>query len=92
MYMYIHVHFSVLHKVPVVLYHGTIDKRESLRKKVFSSHNRTQTTLLPVFVTSYEVVMKDHKRLAQKEWKLLIVDEGHRMKNLNCLLIRYHQN
>ncbi len=33
--------------------------------------------------------MRDHKQLAQKEWKLMIVDEGHRIKNLNCLLIRY---
>ena len=43
----------------------------------------------PVVVTSYEVCMRDQYYLAHHSWKFLIVDEGHRIKNLNCKLIRY---
>ena len=42
----------------------------------------------PVVVTSYEVAINDSKLLGKIKWDLLIVDEGHRIKNSNCRLIR----
>jgi ATP-dependent DNA helicase len=42
----------------------------------------------PVFVTSYEIVMADVKALAKASWKYIVVDEGHRLKNFNCRLLR----
>lgn len=42
----------------------------------------------PVFITSYEIVMADIKFLARTIWKFLVVDEGHRLKNFNCRLLR----
>lgn len=39
-------------------------------------------------VTSYEIVMRDSRHLQQIPWKYIVVDEGHRLKNLNCRLIR----
>jgi len=33
-------------------------------------------------------VMNDRKHLQRYRWKYIIVDEGHRIKNLNCKLIR----
>lgn len=42
----------------------------------------------PVYVTSYEIVMADVKFLARTIWKYLVVDEGHRLKNFNCRLLR----
>ena len=56
------------------------------RKKHDKSYLQIQQ---PVVVTSYEICMNDFVHLADKTWKLLIVDEGHRIKNLNCKLIRY---
>lgn len=32
--------------------------------------------------------MNDRKYLAQYDWKYIIIDESHRIKNLNCKLIR----
>lgn len=32
--------------------------------------------------------MNDEKHLGRHKWKYIIVDEGHRIKNLNCKLIR----
>ena len=42
----------------------------------------------PVMVTSYEIVMADIKALQKYKWKYIIVDEGHRLKNWDCKLLR----
>ena len=43
----------------------------------------------PVIVTSYEIVIADAKFLQSKyRFKYIVVDEGHRLKNFNCRLIR----
>ena len=39
-------------------------------------------------VTSYEIVIADSKLLQRYKWKYVIVDEGHRLKNFNCKLLR----
>ena len=41
-----------------------------------------------IVVTSYEISMRDRKYLQPREWLYMIVDEGHRLKNLECRLIR----
>lgn len=42
----------------------------------------------PVVVTSYEIVLADVKFLNSYDWKYLVVDEGHRLKNYNSKLLR----
>ena len=42
----------------------------------------------PVVVTTYEVAMRDRVHLEKNDWKYIVVDEGHRLKNLNCKLIQ----
>ena len=44
--------------------------------------------VVSVIVTSYEICMRDVKFLQSKNWKFMVVDEGHRIKNLNCKLIK----
>ncbi|KAF9320593.1 hypothetical protein BG003_005565 [Podila horticola] len=70
--------------VPVVLYHGMPEQRSHIRNKRF----RKLDPSFPVCVTSYEIVMNDRKFLQKYQWKFIIVDEGHRLKNMNCKLIR----
>jgi hypothetical protein len=41
-----------------------------------------------VVVTSYEIVIADVKHLQRYAWKYIVVDEGHRLKNFNCKLLR----
>ena len=77
-------------QIRTILYHGSIAEREVIRKRMFRlkrySHDMKS---LPVVISSYEILMRDRIYLAGKiEWKYLIVDEGHRIKNLNCKLIR----
>jgi len=42
----------------------------------------------PVVITSYEIIMRDRAFLNIFPWKYIIIDEGHRIKNLNCRLIQ----
>ncbi|KAF2762322.1 SWI/SNF chromatin remodeling complex component [Pseudovirgaria hyperparasitica] len=75
--------------IPVLLYHGSKQEREELRKTRLSSPGGDK---FPVVVTSYEICMNDRKHLANFGWKFIIIDEGHRIKNLNCRLIRELQS
>lgn len=46
------------------------------------------TATFPVVVTSYELVMNDRKWLGQYAWRFIVVDESHRLKNLECKLVQ----
>uniref|UniRef100_A0A4W5R236 Proliferation-associated SNF2-like protein n=1 Tax=Hucho hucho TaxID=62062 RepID=A0A4W5R236_9TELE len=73
-------------EVSVQLYHGPAKERMALLKQIRKPqgpHN-----MCPVVVTSFEIAMIDRKFLQRFQWKYLIVDEGHRIKNLNCRLVR----
>ncbi|KAL6236954.1 hypothetical protein BDW75DRAFT_96219 [Aspergillus navahoensis] len=73
--------------IKTVLYHGSRDERAQLRKKFMNLRDQKSADF-PVVCTSYEICMNDRKFLAQYQWRYIIVDEGHRLKNLNCRLIK----
>eukprot|EP00040_Diaphanoeca_grandis_P023261 m.126208 g.126208 ORF g.126208 m.126208 type:complete len:828 (+) comp29187_c0_seq1:151-2634(+) len=72
--------------LPVILYHGTPEER-TLKRREMKVLDATHNSF-PVVITSYEIIMRDRKFLAPLPWKYIIVDEGHRLKNLNCRLIK----
>ncbi|XP_065179062.1 lymphocyte-specific helicase-like [Sycon ciliatum] len=78
--------------VPICLYHGSGTNREQLRrgfkKRKVDIPDLNVGKVMPVIITSYEIIMRDRKFLQRWLWKYIIVDEGHRLKNLNCKLIR----
>merc|ERR1712013_740715 len=39
-------------------------------------------------VTSYEIAMNDRSAFQNIQWRYIVVDEGHRLKNMNCRLIK----
>ena len=71
--------------IPILLYHGDKNERERLRKTRLKNPG---TKDFPVVVTSYEICMNDRKFLTHFGWQFIIIDEGHRIKNLDCRLIR----
>lgn len=75
--------------IPVVLYHGDKTERARLRRTALKNPG---TALFPVVVTSYEICMNDRKYLTGFGWQFIIIDEGHRIKNLDCRLIRELQS
>ncbi|XP_066535882.1 lymphoid-specific helicase [Hoplias malabaricus] len=73
-------------EVSIMLYHGTQKERLDLVKRIRKPEGPLH--MCPVVVTSFEIAMIDRKYLQRYQWKYLIVDEGHRIKNLNCRLVR----
>lgn len=71
--------------IPVMLYHGDKKERERLRKTRLRNPGTDQ---FPIMITSYEICMNDRKYLTSFGWQFIIIDEGHRIKNLDCRLIR----
>ncbi|KAL1856708.1 putative ATPase [Paecilomyces lecythidis] len=73
--------------IKTVLYHGTKDERAAIRRKHMRMQDQKKMDF-PVVCTSYEICMNDRKFLAQYQWRYIVVDEGHRLKNMNCRLIK----
>ncbi|KAG2225659.1 hypothetical protein INT45_012131, partial [Circinella minor] len=73
--------------IPVLLYHGTKEERQHMVNRKMPKKKETGPEF-PIIVTSYEIVMNDRKHLQRYNWKYIVVDEGHRIKNLNCKLIK----
>ena len=67
-------------QLAVVRYHGTPSVRKQLREDIFGKK------VPPIIVTSYEIAMNDATFLKHPTFKLLVVDEGHRLKNHECKL------
>ncbi|KAG2213535.1 hypothetical protein INT47_009209 [Mucor saturninus] len=73
--------------INVLLYHGTKEERQHMINRKMQKKKETEMEF-PVIVTSYEIVMNDRKFLQRYNWKYIVVDEGHRLKNMNCRLIK----
>jgi SNF2 family DNA or RNA helicase len=57
-----------------LMYKGSPQARKDIAKLM-------KNTKWNVCLTTYEYILKDRLTLAKIEWKYIIVDEGHRMKN-----------
>lgn len=77
-----------LPSLPVVRYHGTGADREALMKGAMNPKEK-RNPKFPVIVTSFETAIRDQNRLAKlAPFTYVVVDEGHRLKNHRCMLIR----
>eukprot|EP00944_MAST-04C_sp_MAST-4C-sp1_P011401 g11401.t1 len=84
-----------------LVYHGSRDAREDMRKQ-FMKLTKTKSGRshrihgrdaqieddFPVIITSYDIAMRDSVHLSNFTWKYLVVDEGHRLKNKDCRLMK----
>jgi len=78
-------------KVPCILYHGNMQERMALREKlseVTTCEEVDDKPMMNVVVTSYEIAMNDRSAFSSIMWRYIVVDEGHRLKNMNCRLIK----
>ncbi|XP_037085967.1 lymphocyte-specific helicase-like [Pollicipes pollicipes] len=74
--------------LPVVLYHGP--DRERLLAEIGRFHrvDGCRVPVHPVVLTTYEMVIRDSRKLSRFQWRYLIIDEGQRIKNHECQLVR----
>ncbi|KAG7194304.1 uncharacterized protein KQ657_004516 [Scheffersomyces spartinae] len=60
-------------------YIGSKEARKRMTK--FEKYN--------IVLTSYEISIRDFNKLSRCSWNYLIIDEGHRLKNAHCQLIKF---
>ena len=46
------------------------------------------TSAFPVVLTTYDIIIRDRVHLQHYEWGYIVVDEGHRLKNMDCKLMK----
>ncbi|KAI8645899.1 SNF2 family N-terminal domain-containing protein [Parasitella parasitica] len=73
--------------INVILYHGSKSERQHLVNHKLKKLKETNYAF-PIIITSYEIIINDRKLLQKFNWKYIVIDEGHRLKNMNCKLIR----
>jgi ATP-dependent DNA helicase len=70
------------------MYHGTPEHRADLRSKHMriptAKGAKGSTNTFPIIVTTFDIVIRDRPILSRYDWKFVVVDEGHRLKNMNC--------
>ncbi|KUJ16811.1 uncharacterized protein LY89DRAFT_585086 [Mollisia scopiformis] len=80
--------------VPVTMYHGTPSHRQNIfrdsLKKNLDKANRA-TSKFPIVLTTPEIVIRDANDLSKINWEMVIIDEGHRLKNSDSKLFRILQ-
>ena len=82
--------------MPVVLYHGNAKEREAIRNaklREIKQLNEEEGLIggrkvKNTFITSYEIAMNDQPAFRKVRWLYIVVDEGHRLKNMHCRLIK----
>jgi len=78
-------------RIPTVLYHGNQEKRDDLLpeiKQKFRIPGYPGVKYFPVVITSFEVIIRDRAVLERFQWRYIIVDEGHRLKNYQCRFVQ----
>ncbi|KAJ9505737.1 hypothetical protein QJQ45_012825 [Haematococcus lacustris] len=76
-----------LPSAPALLYHGKKEEREALQATRLKIPGVVPKDY-PVIITSYEMILADGKFLSKIKFRYLVVDEGHRLKNTHCRLIK----
>ncbi|KAI3880738.1 hypothetical protein MKX03_016671 [Papaver bracteatum] len=77
--------------INAVIYHGDATARDQIRRKQMPTQSKTKTIEpnFPIVITSYEIAMSDARRyLSKYSWKYVVIDEGHRLKNTKCKLLK----
>ncbi|CAM9596761.1 unnamed protein product [Chrysoparadoxa australica] len=73
--------------IATVLYHGPKADRAYLRREQMRPGTATSADF-PVVITSYEICIADRAYLSGYNWVYMVIDEGQRIKNMNCRLVR----
>ncbi|KAK4487693.1 hypothetical protein RD792_005645, partial [Penstemon davidsonii] len=68
--------------ISAVLYDGRLDERKAMREE-YSGEGKFN-----VLITHYDLIIRDKAFLRKIHWYYLVVDEGHRLKNYDCVLAR----
>jgi ATP-dependent DNA helicase len=74
-----------------MIYHGNQAEREVLREQLKDKvvcEELDGKEMLNVVVTSHKIAMDDRATFQNIRWRYIVVDGGHRLKNMNCRLFK----
>ena len=66
----------------------TVDEETGQSNRKEAKSDDDYTAKFPVVLTTYEMIIKDRAHLQHYQWGYIVVDEGHRLKNLDCKLMK----
>ncbi|KFD45247.1 hypothetical protein M513_13876 [Trichuris suis] len=72
-------------KVPILIFHGNKEERRKMEHKFNQLQRVGSKKCYPIIICNYEVVMAEKNLFKNIEWRFLILDEGHRIKNCGGL-------
>lgn len=76
-------------ELPVTVLYGSIDERSIIHQQILRKHKVTNGySASPIVLTTFEIPLRDKHFLRSQHWKYIIIDEGHRIKNYNCQLVK----
>ncbi|XP_066590003.1 lymphocyte-specific helicase-like isoform X2 [Prorops nasuta] len=76
-------------ELPIVLLHGKPDIRRVAHKQIQSKHLVGKDFhMQPIVITTYEIARSDNLFLRGQNWRYIVVDEGQKVKNHECVLSR----
>lgn len=76
-------------KLPIIVFHGTPEEKIILKKKIKQKYKITESySILPIVLTTFEVPIYENSFIKSLSWRYIIIDEGHRIKNHECQLIK----
>ncbi|XP_041454100.1 chromodomain-helicase-DNA-binding protein 8-like isoform X2 [Lytechinus variegatus] len=75
-----------------VVYHGGSQSRHMIAEyemffKDASGVRIPDVYKFQILITTYEILLADCQELSEIEWRVLVIDEAHRLKNRNCKLL-----
>lgn len=69
--------------IPIVIFHGNEEQRCNLMRDVLKVYKVDDVMCRPVVITTIQMIAKEIAMFKKITWKILIVDEGHSLKNYN---------
>ncbi|CAF4558922.1 unnamed protein product [Rotaria sp. Silwood1] len=72
--------------ITCMVYHGDKEKLVELRGQI-NQYRQSKKPIPLVLVTAYHIIISDKAFFKREQWPLLVIDEGHRLKNPKCQLM-----
>ncbi|GAM22173.1 hypothetical protein SAMD00019534_053480 [Acytostelium subglobosum LB1] len=69
----------------VLMFYGIQETRTYLKK--YEWRRKDKTYMFEILLTTYETVMTEHADIVKVPWRVIVLDEGHRIKNVNSKVL-----
>jgi SNF2 family DNA or RNA helicase len=84
--------FETWSNLNVVIYHGSAYSRRMIHEYELYYRDLAGKIIIDaykfnVLVTTYEVLLSDNSELQNILWRVVVIDEAHRLKNKNCKML-----